>query len=377
MGITRLAEITTKGRDAGRFDVASIVSSNLIVTPAVTASGMLKLITWKLDKSGTLTRLGDSGDLGAGAQITGVATPSVTAPANVCTVFRRASGDLGLIVWKLNVAKGTFTIEGSGVSEGPGSCLDAQSSAQALVSVWRDGSGDLRLKSRSIETLGVLGNAKAGTVSAVAHPILADVFVTPVIVDCVDIMKLIVWRLDQDGSLVRIGDSGNAGGKASRVAAAQIGGKWATAARAGDDWAMTSGSLAGLGNGMLRISFWERANGSLHRAVDKLTSIPIIDVDARGLDYSESGLGGVKEHYRIVTAVRAANGKLRLMVWNWLPQEAKINLDADSGEQPEPISYLRLHSLGNDLYMTMVRDDTPDNKGKPLHRLKLITWRIQ
>jgi hypothetical protein len=377
MGIARLAQASTKGGGAGRFDVTSIVNSNLIVTPAVTASGTLKLITWKFDNTGALTRLGDSGDLGGTGQVTGVATPPISIPADLCTVFRQASGELGLLVWRLDPGNGSFTIEGSGVSEGPGNSLTAEATGETLVSVWRDDLGNLRLKSRSVHTSSTLGSGKAGAVSSLGHPVLANVLVTPVIVDCTDVMKLIVWQLDKNGSLARIGDSGNAGGKASRVALAQIGGKWATAARAGDDWMSTSGGLGGLANGMLRISFWERANGSLHRAAEKLTSIPIVDVDAAGLDYSESGLGGLKEHYRIVTAVRAANGKLRLMVWSWLPQEAKINLDADSGDQAEPISYLRLHSLGNDLYMTMVRDDTPDKDGKPLHRLKLITWRIQ
>jgi hypothetical protein len=377
MGITRLAEAATRGRDAGRFDVTGIVSSNLIVTPAVTASGTLKLITWEFGNSGALTRLGDSGDLGGGGHVTGVATPSVSGPAELCTVFRRTSGDIGVIVWKLDVTKGTFKIEESGGSEEFGSCLVAQASAEALVLAWRDSLGNLRLKSRSVHTSGTLGNAKAGPVSAVGHPVLADVLVTPVIVDCVDVMRLIVWQLDQNGSLTRIGDSGDAGGKASRVAVAHIGGKWATAARAGDDWKSTSGGLGGLGNGMLRVSFWERTNGSLHRAADLITSIPIVDVDAKGLDYNDIGFGGAKEQYRIVTAVRTMNGKLRLMVWSWLPQEAKIKLDADSGEQPDAIDYLRLHNLANDLYVTMVRDDTLDKDKKPLHGLKLITWRIQ
>ncbi len=91
MGLVRLAEITTYGRDSGRFGVTGTVSSNLIVTPAMTASGTLKLITRAFANSGALTRVGHSGDLGAGAAITGVATPTRSMPADVCGV-ERANG---------------------------------------------------------------------------------------------------------------------------------------------------------------------------------------------------------------------------------------------------------------------------------------------
>src|SRR5262249_42966565 len=143
---------------------------------------------------------------------------------------------------------------------------------------------------------------------------------------------------------------------------------------AGDDQPTTSGVSF---NGMLQISFWERVEGSFHRVENRFTTIPITDVDAAGLDFNDIGFEGTKVEYRIVTAVRTTNGKLRLMVWSWRPEESKIELDADSGEQPEPISFLRLHRLANDLYITMVRDDTLDGNKKPIHRLKLITWRIQ
>jgi hypothetical protein len=377
VAIARLSEAATKGMGGGRFDATVILSSNRIVTPAITSSSTLKLITWEVENSGAINRIGDSGDLGAGAVITSVSTPAVSQPAKLPTVFRRANGELGLLVWKVKQADGTFTIVTSGIGGDVVTGLAGESDAESFVSVWRNTLGNLHLHRRGLGALGDLGGAKAGAVSAVGHPVMSDVLVTPVIVDCSDVMRLIAWHLDKTGSPVRVGDSGNAGGKASRVALTQIGGKWATATRVGDDYKSVTGGLGQLTEGLLRISFWERDNDGFHRVADQITTIPIADVDAVGLDYNDTGFGQAEEQYRIVTAVRTMNGKLRLMIWSWLPQKALIRSDADSGEQPDLINYLRLRNLANDLFVTVVRDASPDAKKKPINRTKLISWRIQ
>jgi len=380
MGITRLSDATTMGMNAGRFDVTRISSSNLIVTPAITAARSLKLIAWKLDSSGALSRLSDSGDLGAGAVITDVASPSDSASQALCTAFRRTSGELGLMVWGVNTTNGTFEIATSGVAGAPVSFLDVEAPANTLVSIWRNRFGYLRLQSNRLTALGRVGLAEGEAVSALGHPVLATAndFVTPVMLECGSALKLISWRVAKDGSLVRRGDSGDKGRAATRVALAQIGGVWATAARVGNDDLSKTTSIGPVLNGMLRVTFWRHeTSGAFTRLGEKVAMVPVSDVDAAGLDYSDMSFGASKARYRIVTAARTSSNRLRLMVWSWLPDDSRVTLDSDSGDQPEPISLLRLISLGTSRFVTVVRDETLNKDKVPPRRLKLTSWSIQ
>jgi hypothetical protein len=146
----------------------------------------------------------------------------------------------------------------------------------------------------------------------------------------------------------------------SRVSAAHIGGKWATAVRDG--------------NGRLKVIFWQLENGAPKRIGDSGGNGPeIIDVECQGLSFDEIGFGGADAEWRVVTAVRAKGSKLRLLTWAWKPATGKVTLADDSGDQPEQISLLRLIPLGNTRYVTAVRDNATATDTQPGH-LTLITW---
>jgi hypothetical protein len=379
MSITRLSEATAYGTNAGRFAVTSILNSSLIVTPAITASSTLKLIVWRADNAGSIVRVADSGDLGGNTQITGVACPATSPPGSVCTVFRRASGEFGATVWTVDPVSGACSVATSGVYGDPVGWLDAEAAGSALVSVARNRFGTLRLQARKTSGLGVLATAQDSAVATVGHPVMGESLVTPVIEDCSSTLKLIAWRIGIDGSITRAGDSGAHGGKATSVAAATIGGKWASAARVGVDHGdQPSAGLGGIFNGHLQVTFWDHlAGGSFSRLGSGVSPFQVLDADATGLDYNEIGFGDAKARYRVVVAARTRDARLRLMIWSWSPNASTAVLDEDSGDQAEKVSFLRLHSIGNDLFVTVVRDDTPDANGNPLHRLKLVSWRIQ
>src|SRR5262249_47153419 len=93
----------------------------------------------------------------------------------------------------------------------------------------------------------------------------------------------------------------------------------------------------------------------------------IIDVDIQGLDFNETGGFGAEAEWRVVTAVRTKSSKLRLLTWSWKQASGKVVKvsDGDSGEQPEPISLLRLVDAGNGRFVTVVRDDSTKKEGNP------------
>jgi hypothetical protein len=201
-----------------------------------------------------------------------------------------------------------------------------------------------------------------------------------VITQCSEILKLIVWQVDQNGNIERVGDSGDQGGLATRVSCAHIGGKWATAVRYGHDVPAQKGPLGPLGRigfGQIKVTFWDQQGGGLTPIGDSgITGINVIDVQVAGLDFNDVDFGGAEVKYRVFTAVRTSNQKLRVMIWSWKPSTGKVELISDSGEQPEPISLLRIMEVGNNLFITCVRDDST-RTDKRLGHLKLITWSIK
>jgi hypothetical protein len=227
----------------------------------------------------------------------------------------------------------------------------------------RNTAGRLQLASWKQGVLGKLGEATAGPISAVSRPVAVGSWLTtPVILACDERLRLIVWSLSANGDITRLGDSDNQAGSVSRISCAHIGGKWATAVRDG--------------NGRLKVIFWDIIGGVPKRIGDSGSNgYEIIDVDIVGLDFNDVDFGGAEVEWRVVTAVRTKNWKLRLITWAWKQATGKVELVDDSREQPEMISLLRLLNVANSRFVTAVRDDVSATDTQPGH-LKLITWKI-
>jgi hypothetical protein len=361
MAIARLKDSGQSAHAVYGLDAATLLSTDLIVTPVRTKENRLKLITWRYDNDGHLSRLADSGN--NGAFVSGLSCPPLCAPGRIFTTLRQGER-LALMEWKCNTATGTPSVITSGVLGSSVTGLGASlGRADSYISLVRNTAGRMQLASWSQGALGKLGESAAGPVSAVYRPVaVGNVLTTAVILGCAERLRLIAWSLEPNGDIKRIGDSENQAGAVSRISCAHIAGKWATAVRDG--------------NGRLKVIFWDIAGGVLNRIGDSgTTGYEIIDVDIAGLDFNDVAFGGADIEWRVVTAARTKNWKLRLTTWAWKQATGKVVAVDDSGEQPETISLLRLLNITNSRFLTAVRDNATATEAQPGH-LKLITWKI-
>jgi hypothetical protein len=362
MAIARLKDSGLAAHSVYALDATTLLSTDLVVTPVRTKENRLKLISWRYNNDGTLLRVADSGN--TGAFVGSVACPPLCAPGRIFTALRQGE-QLTLMEWKCDTATGTPSVITSGVSGSSVTGLGASlGPADSYISLVRNTEGRLQLASWKQGVLGKLGEAMAGPVSAVTRPVASgSMLTTAVILGCAERLRLIVWSLAASGEITRLGDSDNQAGTVSRISCAHIAGKWATAVRDG--------------NGLLKVIFWDiTAAGAPKRIGDSgPRGDEIIDVDIAGLDFNDVAFGGADIEWRVVTAVRTKNSKLRVLTWAWKQATEKVVVVDDSGEQPETISLLRLLNVTNSRFLTAVRDDATATTTQPGH-LKLITWKI-
>jgi hypothetical protein len=208
-------------------------------------------------------------------------------------------------------------------------------------------------------------------------------------------MKLIHWEIHPSGSVSRLGDSGDQAGEATNLAMAVFG-KHVVACRAGNgklkliSWDVStggpitrsgdSGDQAGeasvirivalrdgrfvvacrAGNGNLKLISWRlNANGSLTRLGDSGSAAGAVSEIAL-LDVSTTA-------DRLLTAVRAGNGKLKLITWSVAASGAITRL-GDSDDLAGGATMIRAVRTSADQVVTSVRDGSGN--------LKLISWSL-
>lgn len=160
-------------------------------------------------------------------------------------------------------------------------------------------------------------------------------------------LKLIAWTVAAGGAISRTGDSGNQAGVATSIAIARntTGSRFVTACRSGS-------------NRLLLISWNVNVGGTtITRLADSGTqagTASLIRIVAVGSN-------------RFVTACRASNGSLLLIVWR-LNNDGTFTRLADSGSQAGGVLDIALVSIGTSRVVTAVRasDGT----------LKLISWNV-
>jgi hypothetical protein len=360
MPITRLADSGTQAGAISAFDITTVPSTDRIVTAVRQPNNILKLISWEYDNDGTITRLGDSGDRGS---VTNVSMPRATALDEIYTACRQPDGSRNFARWKL-LSSGDFSAEISGHIGDKMTDVASTTVGQKIITVQRDMLGDFHLKSWN-KSLAPLGSANAKGVTTLGRPVQGDVIVTPVTTACSELQKLIAWQLDQTGHISRLGDSGQSGGVATRIACAHIGGKWATAIRSGSDSLHEVVlPLGGGTNGELRVMFWTWQDGAMKLLAEAADSgSNIADVDIAALDFNDISFGSAKEQYRVIVAVRTRTNSLRMTIWSYDPVTNKVTRVGNPVDGMESISRLRLLGVANDLFITAVRDDSTQKGG--------------
>jgi len=245
------------GDQAGESTLNRILalSSTILLTACRIASGRLRLISWRLNADGSLTRLRDSGNAaGTVSEISMAALPEAF-PRRVVTSIRTAGGALKLIAWRVE-SNGAITRRGdSGNAAGAATLIrSAIDGFGQVVTSCRTASGDLRVISWRVSQNGLqvtrLGDSadqagRIGDNSIVVHD--GTRAISGVRMANGD-LRLIEWLLGQGGAVARNGDSANQAGTSSRISLnpAPIPG------------AIPVVSAVRTGPGSLRLISWER-----------------------------------------------------------------------------------------------------------------------
>jgi hypothetical protein len=325
-----------------------------VVTAVRTGAGRLKLINWEIHPSGSVARLGDSGDQAGAA--TSLAMAKFGKHVVAC---RTGDGNLKLISWDVSTG-GPITRRGdSGSQAGEASVIRMVALRDGkFVVACRAGNGNLKLISwrlnndGSLTRLGDSGSA-AGAVSEIA---LVDVSITTSrVLTAVRAgngkLKLITWSVSTSGALSRLVDSDDQAGEATLI----------RAVRTSPDQVVTS---VRDGSGNLKLISW---------------SLPADDSTIGRQGDSDGQAGAIGDNSLlaleggVVSAVRAGSGNLKLISWN-ASKGGSIARRGDSGDQAGNATLIHLQP-GNRF---------PDRAGgsvtmiTPLRtangNLKLITW---
>lgn len=221
------------GKDrAGKAGAISIValSDDIFVTALRTGSGNLMLITWRLENTGELTRLADSG--GVAGAVSEISLARVTGDSRgnhrVVTAVRGGDGKLLLISWR--IPKDGSSITRLSFDHGLAGFADSirvvTTAGGLIVTAMRGNlsgnppSGNLLLISWSIDQNGAL--ARLGDTPGQAGAILSNALTRSSggVLSAVGSrhgLKLIKWSVSPQGAIKRVADSGEQAESASLI----------------------------------------------------------------------------------------------------------------------------------------------------------------
>jgi hypothetical protein len=200
-------------------EVALGVIGRRAVTAIRSSSGRLRLDSW--DLSPDLSSINWMHETGTAAGDADLVTATVLDPNLVVTAVRNASGNLLLIVWRLE-SDGTLSrLNHESAQAGEFDAIDLITlDASNVITAVRNGSGHLQLIGWNIGTNGSVtrwaADGNAGDVSALAIAALDGTGSTREIVSVVrdgsDRLLLIAWRVSvDDRTVIRLTDSGDLG----------------------------------------------------------------------------------------------------------------------------------------------------------------------
>lgn len=318
------------------------------ITAVRTQAGTLKLIAWNVAPSGAIARTGDSGNQAGAATSIDIARNGSS--SRFVTSCRTGSGSLRLIAWNVNAAGNTVTRLGDSADAAGAATLIRIVSigSNRFVTACRTSSGKLKLigwrlnDDGSVSRLADSGD-QAGEVSEISLVDLPGDRVLTAVRAGNGSLKLISWSVG-DGAIARLADSGGAAGAATMIrAVVDPAGHVVTAVRTGD--------------GTLKLITWAvAATGAVSRLADSASLAGVTE------GHSISTAGG-----RVVTPVRTDGGNLKVIVWQ-TAATGSVSRVGDSanlaGSATLPTSCEAL--TGAPPIVTSVRTST--------NSLKLISW---
>jgi len=319
-----------------------------VITAVRTESNTLKLISWRVNNDGSVSRTGDSGDAAGAASHIDIARAQ-----KYVTVCRTAGGNQKLISWDVTAAGAITRAGGSGDQAGEATLNKIVALTDILlVTACRTAGGSLKLISWRLNNNGSLtrlndsGN-QAGGVSEIAMVRITSGRVATAVRANDGSLKVIVWDVAANGQVSRKGDSGNQAGEARMIRLVRdSSGHLVTSVRAANgNLKLVSWSVSGSGDTLTRLgdsgnqageigdnALMSRASGviSAVRTADGHLKLIAWQVSAAGAitragdSYNLAGEAtlitfcpeSLSGNAAIVTACRTASGSLRLVSWD-------------------------------------------------------------
>lgn len=341
----------------------AMASSRVLVTSVCTSAGRLKLITWRIGADGrTLDRLSDSGSQAGEVSLVDIFLATAD---RFITAVRADNGQLLLIAWHVNSGTGAVTRRAdSGGVEGDASLLAMARSPRgdgSVVIAIRDASKRLVLKHWALlpnEVFKRLGDTAlqgqaAGAISFVALGTAGPNRVVAAVRGGSGKLKLIVWDVLAAGGIKRLGDSGQLGDPIDRVDLCTINDFVVTVTCGGGAMKVTSWRIAPDGSSVAKVS----DSGAQAGPTDRVACIEMV----KSATFEQPVLN------RVVTAVRARHGGMKLIVWK-IASNGAVTRDIDFDERTGPIEALRLLPNGSESFVSAVQRSDG--------RLALQTWRF-
>jgi hypothetical protein len=359
IGIVRRSD---SGFDAagqvGEIAVANGSNPSDIVTAVRTAAGTLRLILWRINRSGGITREDDSAD------DAGKATSISIARGNLfVTACRNGSGNLFLISWSID--GNGFIREGSSRDDAAGKADLIQILAltgDLFVTACRAANGNLKLITWRLVggSLERLQDKEAGEVSSISFVQVRRVGTSHQVATTVragnDNVVVIVWNVAADGSIERLGENRDFG--------------------EGD----LIQSCIHPATGLLVVSC-RAANGNL-----KVITLSVLESGLTVHRHFDSGDQAGKIHSNalmarprgVLSAVKADNDNLKLIAWD-IDAAGHVTRLGDSA--PDQVGGIGLPGLPGRFGLVQFADDTRHPEAPVLtcvqteeNKLKLITW---
>src|SRR5689334_13018157 len=171
-----------------------------------------------------LARMNDSGDLAGGVSEIAVVSGD---DSMMITAVRTSAGQLRLITWRINTAGPVTRLGDSADAAGAGSDIDI-ARGERFVLAYRDATGHVTLSSWDIDDTGAFitragdsGN-QAGGASQLRLTAMSDKLFVVACRIAEGNVRLISWRLNDDGSFTRLADSASTGPLVQEIAVCRL-----------------------------------------------------------------------------------------------------------------------------------------------------------
>jgi len=317
-----LARMNDSGDLAGGISELAFTAGDdaMVVTAVRTTGGTLRLITWRANAAGPVTRLGDSADDGgAGSDI------DIARGDRFVVACREAGGHVQLSSWTIDDTGSTIVRTGdSGMQAGGATLLRLVAlTGTVFVVACRLAEGTLRLISWQMNADGsfarLADSADAGgRADEIALCRLAEDRVLTAVRDEHGHLRAIVWAVAADGTFTRLSDSAEAAGAATLIRAVV------------NESGMVLTSFRNEA-GNLRVISWDVAgDGTISRRHDS---------GNQAFGIVENALIALADG--VVSAVRIGEGNLRLIGWT-VDVDGTIARRGDSALQASTATHIEI-----------------------------------